>query len=135
MTVGKLHAVLIQTIHIVDYQWMFSQVNMFCVRMAQHIDWLMVIHELVLGIKFGMIVGGSVPNAVLQKVGYVANQAQTPEALAAIRNLTTLLPLLVVVITMIVYGCFYHLNEEKVQKMQAEIAERNAKRREAEESK
>ena len=45
---------------------------MFCVRMAQHIDWLMVIHELVLGIKFGMIVGGSVPNAVLQKVGYVA---------------------------------------------------------------
>ena len=51
----------------------------------------MVIHELVLGIKFGMIVGGSVPNAVLQKVGYVANQAQTPEALAAIRNLTTLL--------------------------------------------
>lgn len=108
---------------------------MFCVRMAQHIDWLMVIHELVLGVKFGMIVGGSVPNAVLQKVGYVANQAQTPEALAAIRNLTTLLPLLVVVITMIVYGCFYHLNEEKVQKMQAEIAERNAKRREAEESK
>lgn len=82
-----------------------------------------------LGIKFGMIVGGSVPNAVLQKVGYVPNQVQTAEALSAIRNLTTLLPLAVVLVTMVVYGCFYHLNEEKVQQMQKEIAERNAKRR------
>lgn len=87
-----------------------------------------------LGIKFSMIVGGSLPTAVLEASGYVANQAQNEVTLNAIRMLTTLLPLAAVVVAMVVYGCFYHLDEDKVKQIQAEIAERNAKRAEAEAS-
>lgn len=81
-----------------------------------------------LGIKFSMIIGGSLPTAVLQATGYVANQAQNAVTLNAIRMLTTLLPLAAVIVAMVVYGLFYHLNEEKIKQIQAEIAERNAKR-------
>ena len=38
----------------------------------------------------------------------------------------SLLPLAAVVIAMVVYGCFYRLNEEKIRQIQQEIAERNA---------
>lgn len=34
--------------------------------------------------KFGMALGGVVPGLVLDKFGYVANQAQTPAALMGI---------------------------------------------------
>ena len=81
-----------------------------------------------LGIKFSMIIGGSLPTAVLQATGYVANQAQNAVTLSAIRMLTTLLPLAAVIVAMVVYGLFYHLNEEKIKQIQAEIAERNAQR-------
>lgn len=79
-----------------------------------------------LGIKFSMVIGGSVPNMVLSSAGYVANQPQTAQCLSAIRNLTALLPLSAVILAMVVYGLFYHLNEEKVAQIQKEIAERNA---------
>lgn len=85
-----------------------------------------------LGIKFSMIIGGSLPTAVLQATGYVANQAQNEVTLGAIRALTTLLPLAAVVVAMVVYGVFYRLDEEKIKQIQAEIAERNAKRVSAE---
>ena len=84
-----------------------------------------------LGIKFAMIIGGSLPTAVLSASGYVANEAQTESTLAAIRNLTSLLPLAVVVVTMVIFGAFYHLNEEKVVEIQKQIAERNAARKSA----
>lgn len=79
-----------------------------------------------LGIKFSMIIGGSLPTAVLEATGYVANQAQNEATLGAIRMMTTLLPLAAVVVAMLVYGLFYHLNEEKISQIQKEIAERNA---------
>ena len=81
-----------------------------------------------LGIKFSMIIGGSLPTAVLEATGYVANQAQNEATLGAIRMMTTLLPLAAVVVAMLVYGLFYHLNEEKISQIQKEIAERNAAR-------
>lgn len=81
-----------------------------------------------LGIKFSMIIGGSLPTAVLEATGYVANQAQNEATLSAIRMMTTLLPLAAVVVAMLVYGLFYHLNEEKISQIQKEIAERNAAR-------
>ena len=81
-----------------------------------------------LGIKFSMIIGGSLPTAVLEATGYVANQAQNEMTLSAIRIMTTLLPLAAVIVAMLVYGLFYHLNEEKISQIQKEIAERNAKR-------
>lgn len=81
-----------------------------------------------LGIKFSMVIGGSLPTAVLESTGYVAGQVQNEATMAAIRMMTTLLPLAAVVVAMVVYGLFYHLNEEKIRQIQAEIAERNAKR-------
>ena len=79
-----------------------------------------------LGIKFSMIVGGTLPNMVLEAAGYVANQAQNEATLTAIRAMTSLLPLGAVVMAMVVYGLFYHLNEEKIRQIQEEIAQRNA---------
>ena len=79
-------------------------------------------------IKFSMIICGSLPTAVLEATGYVANQAQNEATLSAIRMMTTLLPLAAVVVAMLVYGLFYHLNEEKISQIQKEIAERNAAR-------
>ncbi len=84
-----------------------------------------------LGIKFSMVIGGSVPTAVLQATGYVAGQEQNAATLSAIRNMTTLLPLAAVVAAMIVYGFFYRLNEEKIRQIQQDIADRNAARQQA----
>ncbi len=81
-----------------------------------------------LGIKFAMIIGGSVPTAIMESCGYVANEVQSEQVISAIRNLTALLPLAVVVVTMVIFGAFYHLNEEKVADIQKQIAERNANR-------
>ena len=78
-----------------------------------------------LGLKFAMVIGGSLPNAVLENVGYVANVAQTDTVLAAIRNLTGLLPAVVAIATIVIYGLFYKIDEEFIQKMQKDIAERN----------
>lgn len=83
-----------------------------------------------LGIKFAMIIGGSVPTAMLEAGGYVANEVQTDTVIQTIRNLTALLPLAVVIVTMVIFGAFYHLNEEKVEEIQKQIAERNAKKAE-----
>ena len=83
-----------------------------------------------LGIKFSMIIGGTVPNLVLSAVGYVANQEQSAQAINAIRSMTSLLPLAAVAVSALVYGLCYHLNEEKIVKLQEEIAERNAARAE-----
>ena len=75
-----------------------------------------------------MVIGGSVPTAVLEATGYVANQAQNATTLSAIRIMTTLLPLAAVILAMVVYGLFYHLNEEKIRQSKRIIAERNAAR-------
>lgn len=79
-----------------------------------------------LGIKFGMVIGGTLPNAVLEKVGYVANQVQTVQVTQAIRNLTSLLPLIVVIFTIVIFGFFYNLDEDKIVNIQKEIAKRNS---------
>lgn len=77
------------------------------------------------GVKGAMIIGGSVTTAVLDASGYVANEVQSAHTIAVIRNLTTVLPFAVVVVCMILYGLFYHLNEEKVSDMQHAIALRD----------
>jgi GPH family glycoside/pentoside/hexuronide:cation symporter len=78
-----------------------------------------------LGIKFGMVIGGALPNAILEKTGYIANQEQNIQVIAAIKNLTALLPLCIILASFIIFGLFYHLNEEKIEEMQKEIAIRN----------
>ncbi|MCD8242145.1 MAG: glycoside-pentoside-hexuronide (GPH):cation symporter [Lachnospiraceae bacterium] len=78
-----------------------------------------------LGLKFAMVIGGSLPNAMLTAAGYVANEQQSAESLAMIRNLTGLLPFVVAIVTIIIFGAFYKLNEEGLAQMQKEIAERD----------
>ena len=65
---------------------------------------------------------------MLEATGYVANQVQNDATMTAIRVMTTLLPLGAVVMAMLVYGLFYHLNEEKIRQIQEDIAKRNAAR-------
>ena len=76
-----------------------------------------------------MVIGGSLPNAVLESAGYVANEAQSAPVISAIRNLTGLLPAVVAVITIIIYAVFYKIDEAFIEKMQKDIAERNAQQR------
>ncbi|MCP1103339.1 GPH family glycoside/pentoside/hexuronide:cation symporter [Aequitasia blattaphilus] len=81
-----------------------------------------------LGIKFAMIIGGSLPTAVMESAGYVANEVQTEAVVQTIRNLTTLLPLAVIGVTIVIFGIFYRLDEETVSDIQQKIADRNAQR-------
>ena len=78
-----------------------------------------------LGLKFAMVIGGSLPNAVLSAAGYVANKTQSAEVITAIRNLTALLPFVVALATIVVFAVFYKLDEEKISQIQQEIAERD----------
>ncbi len=79
-----------------------------------------------LGLKFAMVIGGSLPNAMLSRAGYVANEVPTERVLSTIRNLTGLLPFVVAIVTILIFGFCYKLNEEKISSMQKDIAERNA---------
>lgn len=78
-----------------------------------------------LGLKFAMVIGGSLPNAVLSAAGYVANETQSAEVITAIRDLTALLPFVVALATIVVFAVFYKLDEEKISQIQQEIAERD----------
>ena len=80
-----------------------------------------------LGLKFAMVIGGSLPNAVLSSAGYVANEVQTPEVMSAIRNLTALLPFVVAIVTILIFGVFYKLDEERLSQIQEEIAKRDGR--------
>lgn len=74
--------------------------------------------------KFGMALGGVVPGYVLAAFGFAANHTQTAHSLFGIRMVTTIIPIIVTVLAMIVFA-FYRLTDEKVEKMNAEIAARN----------
>ncbi|WP_407885634.1 glycoside-pentoside-hexuronide (GPH):cation symporter [Levilactobacillus sp. N40-8-2] len=75
--------------------------------------------------KFGMALGGVVPGYVLAAYGFVANHQQTARSLAGIRMTTTIIPIIVTILAMVVFA-FYHLTDEKVEKMNEEIAARHA---------
>lgn len=71
--------------------------------------------------KFGMALGGVIPGYVLAAYGFSANHAQTARSLFGIRMTTTIIPIVVTVLAMIVFA-FYRLTDEKVEQMNAEIA-------------
>lgn len=75
--------------------------------------------------KFGMALGGVVPGYVLAAFGFVANHQQTARSLFGIRMTTTIIPIIVTILAMIVFA-FYRLTDEKVEKMNEEIQQRNA---------
>ncbi len=79
-----------------------------------------------LGIKFSMTIGGVIPSLILDAVEYVPNQVQQTEtALNGIRMMSTLLPSVVMIVTIIIFGLFYDLNEKKIAQIQHDIAVRD----------
>ncbi|MFR0607046.1 glycoside-pentoside-hexuronide (GPH):cation symporter [Limosilactobacillus balticus] len=74
--------------------------------------------------KFGMALGGVIPGYVLAAYGFVANHQQTARSLFGIRMTTTIIPIIVTIFAMIVFA-FYKLTDEKIEKMNNEIQQRN----------
>lgn len=75
------------------------------------------------GIKLGMGIGASLLGFALSHVGYVANQVQTPEAVAGIRALQTLLPAALLTIALAAMW-FYPLSEQRHVEIKAALEER-----------
>ncbi|MGM9891328.1 glycoside-pentoside-hexuronide (GPH):cation symporter [Limosilactobacillus sp.] len=75
--------------------------------------------------KFGMALGGIIPGYVLAAFGFVANQTQTAHSLFGIKLLTTIIPVILTVLAMVVFH-FYRLTNEKVEKLNQEIIQRKA---------
>lgn len=71
-----------------------------------------------------MALGGIIPGLVLDKFGYVANQAQTPEALTGILITTTIIPVFLLVLAMIDIN-FYNLDEKKYKNVVRELENRD----------
>ncbi|MET3291116.1 UNVERIFIED_CONTAM: putative glucitol transport protein GutA [Brevibacillus sp. OAP136] len=74
--------------------------------------------------KVAMAVGSSVAAVILANTGYVADAAQTPQALEGIRNMMTLIPAALSVLSVIAI-MFYTLNEEKYKQILVELKSRN----------
>lgn len=66
--------------------------------------------------KFGLALGGIIPGFMLAKFGYVANQAQTPEALEGILLTTTIIPIVFLIIAIIDIS-FYNLDDKKYKEV------------------
>lgn len=75
--------------------------------------------------KFGMAMGGVVPGFVLAAFGFVANHQQTAASLMGIKLTATIIPLVLIILSMIVF-MFYSLTDEKLDKMNDEIISRKA---------
>lgn len=73
--------------------------------------------------KFGMALGGLVPGVVLSMTGYVANVAQTPQALAGIRAVNGIIPV-VLTVGMLVLIKMYPLTEAKCREIVSELRSR-----------
>jgi GPH family glycoside/pentoside/hexuronide:cation symporter len=81
--------------------------------------------------KCGNALGGMIPGIVLSMSGYVAKQAQTPEALHGILIATAIVPICLYSIS-IVCMRFYNLDKETYNKISKELKERNARELEKE---
>lgn len=85
-----------------------------------------IVYTLVgLGLKASLTIGGVIPTLILEYVKYVPNQAQSAQALMGIRFMTSLLPSVVCIGTIVIFGLFYKLTEEKVTFYMHELAIRN----------
>jgi len=73
--------------------------------------------------KFGMALGGIVPGLILDRFGYVANQAQTPTALHGILLTTTIIPAVFIIIELVAIY-FYNLDEKEHKRVVAELEAR-----------
>ncbi|AZQ77914.1 MFS transporter [Flaviflexus ciconiae] len=78
-----------------------------------------------LGLKASMLLGGVVPAWILEAVNYVPDVAQSQEALNGIHFMSTWLPAIILIITLLIFVLFYDLSEEKVADIQHKIAVRD----------
>jgi len=76
--------------------------------------------------KFGMALGGIVPGLVLQQFGYVADQAQTSEALTGILITTAVIPAILLAVALFVIN-FYPLDERKYAEVVSVLERRDRK--------
>ena len=76
--------------------------------------------------KFGWGWGGGLSLFMLGTVGFVANQAQTPEALQGIVNLMSIYPAAFGLLAIAIFLIFYPLNETKVAQMTKDLEARRA---------
>jgi len=74
--------------------------------------------------KFGWGWGGGLSLIMLNGVGFVANQVQTPSALNGLVKLMSLYPAAFGVLSVAIFLCLYPLNETKIAAMGAELAVR-----------
>jgi len=78
-----------------------------------------------LSIKFGTAVAAAISGWMLAWFGYVANVAQTAEALLGIRLLFSLIPAGVAVLLLVVFQ-FYRLDEPRMEEIELELKARKA---------
>lgn len=78
-----------------------------------------------LGLKASLTIGGVIPTVILNAVNYVPNQIQTSEALMGIKFMSSILPCIICIVTMLIFGIFYNLTEEKVASIMHTLAKRN----------
>lgn len=75
--------------------------------------------------KLGLALGAGMAGWILSYLGFIANQAQTPEALLGIRLIFSIIPAAFAFANAGVM-CFYPLNEEKVAEIEEELKQRNS---------
>ncbi len=73
--------------------------------------------------KFGWSIGGAMTGWLLAYFGFEANVAQTAEARDGIRMMLSVLPAIGTILS-VVFIAFYPLNEEKLKRITAELAEK-----------
>lgn len=74
-----------------------------------------------LGLKVSMAVGGVIPAWILASVRYVPNIQQTQEAKNGILFMSSGLPAMVCIVTLIIFYLFYSLTEERVTSIMVEL--------------
>lgn len=77
-------------------------------------------------LKFGSAFGSAIPGFILAGFGFIANEAQTPEALQGIRLMFNIVPAIFFGAAG-VFIVFYRLNGDMVRKIETDLNERRAK--------
>jgi GPH family glycoside/pentoside/hexuronide:cation symporter len=75
--------------------------------------------------KIGMGIAGAVSGFLLAHFGYVANHAQTAEALHGIVLMMSLIPAIGFMVLAVIF-CFYGLNEKRLEEIRADLARRRS---------
>ncbi|WP_332632457.1 MFS transporter [Halalkalibacter flavus] len=75
--------------------------------------------------KCGMALGGAIPGLVLSQFGFVANQAQSSQALFGILIGTALIPAIVLALALVNIN-FYNIDDKKLSQIRAALKERAA---------